>query len=182
MIIGKRSRVKDDNNYIKQKGKITFFCENCGRIITKDIHITEKEDKLNYRFMCNQCFSLMTQIDNLMADIYKILNEKGYKIEICCEGHWTEGNRYNLPLVYLYGNIKDIKPLIPSSFYNKFHIGHVIGRDITCITYKYLPYITSKKDFNSIKEEGLEILTYLVKSLPNCPLTYNQIHLDFRYL
>ena len=167
MIIGRRRRIKDDNNYIKHRGRITFVCEKCGHIHSYKLQMTEKEDRVKANHKCDICNRPMMQVDNAMSEIVSILIHKGYKVSRCCEGHW-DGDHYNIPYIYLYGYIKDIRPLIPISFLKNFNI-YLVNGLITSIAYRSKKYFKTGKSFEEAKEEALELLIYLVKSLPDCP-------------
>lgn len=168
MIIGRRQQIKDNNNYIKHRGKITFVCEKCGHIHSYKLQMTEKKDRVKANHTCDICNRPMMQVDNAMSEIVSMLIRKGYKVSRCCEGHWVEGDHYNMPYIYLYGYITDVRPLIPISFLKNFNI-YLVNGYISLIAYRGKEFIKTNKRFEEVKEEVLELLTYLVKSLPDCP-------------
>lgn len=191
LISGKRKDVQDNNNYIKKYGTITHICPNCGNLYTAVIKLdvnckvaTGCQCELNSYIVetpnidkiCN-CGKKAIQIDNAMGIIVKTLFDKGYTIESCCEGHAYVKDavpNYDFPFITIEGNIKSF---IPSSYYNKFNINSNFEKTmITCMDDNSCPCI-SLDTFNQYKNDTLEMMYNLVKSLPNCPFTKEEIPL-----
>lgn len=191
LISGKRKHLQDDNNYINRCGFITHICPNCGNVVTNQINLNvncaifnECDCEINsFKIetpsidkVCTSCKSMCIQIDNAMGDIVKILIDKKYIVENCCEGHAFIKNcttTFDLPFIVITSNIK---ALIPSAYYNKFEFNTSFAKtEITCkpIDMDNCPCV-SLEEFNEYKTEMLELLFNLAKSLPDNPYSSNQ--------
>ena len=184
---GRRKDVQDNNNYIDKLGRITYICPNCGNLYAEDIKLSVNcdiysccQDVLkSYKLSTPSiektctCNTKCIQVDNSMGIIVKALLDKGYKVESCCEGHAYIKEFipvYDFPQITILG---DIKALIPSSYYNKFNIDSSFDKTvITCTDNLQCPCICLER-FNDYKEEILELLYGMFKSLPMCPITYD---------
>ena len=188
MITGRRKDIKDNNNYIDKIGRITHFCPECGSLYAQDINLSvecniyilcEKELEsysltapiLNKK--CSVCNSECIQVDNRMGIIVKDLFDKGYKVHDCCEGHMYMREfipGYTFPTIIIDGYIKSF---IPSSYYNKFDITCKFNETtIKCFDVCCCPCVCMEK-YEEYKTEMLELLENLVKSLPDCPFSYD---------
>ena len=169
-----------DNNKVG-KIKITHVCTKCGNLYSELIklsvnHIAFTKDSNPYQVttpvidkVCT-CGEKCMQIDNSMGIIYKQFIDKGYKVISCCEGHRYIKDfipTYTFPEIIISGNIK---ALIPESYYNKFNIESRF--DETVITCK-IDTCEFACQYREFKLEMLELLDYMVKSIPNCPFKYD---------
>ena len=185
---GRRKDVQDNNNYIDKIGRITHICPKCGNLYAEDLKLSVdcniynccKQVLDSYKLstpsiekIFTSCDSKCIQLDNRMGIIVKALFDKGYKVESCCEGHAYIKEFipvYDFPQITILGNVK---ALIPSAYYNKFNIDSNFDKTIiTCNSDLQCPCVCLDR-FNDYKEEMLEILSSMVKSLPVCPFTYD---------
>lgn len=185
MIHGRRKDLLDDNNYINKFGKITHVCPNCGAIYASTLKLSVNctiincratEDKSyrletpNIKKECNCCHSDTVQVDNSVADIYKILVQKGYKVINICEGHvYTSSdnlNTYALPYIKIEGNIKSA---IPETYKSKVYITYDSGYTYIGINKTYEDACMEFEDvnsFNTFKCETLNNFLDLVRIMP----------------
>ena len=185
MIHGRRKDLLDDNNYINKFGKITHVCPMCGAIYSSTLKLSVNctiinckatEDK-SYRLEtpaikkeCECCHMDAVQIDNSVADIYKVLVQKGYKIANICEGHvYTSSdnlNTYALPYIKIEGNIK---AAIPEAYRSKVGIVYDDGHTFIGTNKTYEDACVEFEDvnlFNTFKCETLNNLLELVRVFP----------------
>lgn len=184
---GRRKDVQDNNNYIDKLGRITHVCPNCGNLYAEDLKLSVdcdiytccKEVLESYKLttpsidkICD-CSTKCIQVDNRMGVIVKLLFDKGYKVESCCEGHAYIKEFipvYDFPQITILG---DIKAFIPSSYYNKFNIDSSFDKTvITCNDHFQCPCVCLER-FNDYKEEIIELMYNMFKSIPKCPFTYD---------
>lgn len=185
MIIGRRKDLLDDNNYINRFGKITHVCPNCGTVYSSTLKLSVNCTIINCRAtedntykvetpaikkICTCCNNTETvQVDNSVADIYKILVEKGYKVLDICEGHVYDTNNLNtyaLPYIKVEGNIKKYIPemykKILSVEFDFDHTDIYTGKTYECACMEF----EDVNAFNSFKCKTLNDFLDLVRALP----------------
>lgn len=110
--------------------------------------------------ICNIAPETLIQIDFAIQDHIRILNEKGYITETCCESHFVnDGNLNGLTQIYIAfvcGLPEDAE--IPKDF------KITKGRQI--ISYKYPNRNLTIGEFEKIKNKELKTLLEFVCSLP----------------
>lgn len=192
MTYTKRKDILDNNNYIGKYGKITHVCPSCGNIYSTGIKLNVNCEMTaecceldNYIIhtpsidrKCPSCNCMTIQVDNAMGPIIQTLFMKGYNVFNNCEGHMYIKCCVPVitrPFIVIEG---PIKALIPSVYYNKLDIDQ---------RFNYTKINGKCKDdwgcmcterFKEYKSEVLELITLLVKSLPDCPFNNKSSNAD----
>lgn len=106
-----------------------------------------------------------------IEEISKILISKGYKYTFS-PGSYLNDEIYSHTYIVLHYDIKDIRPLIPECYYNKFHMTteKVNGGIITFFFISPKEGINDYNEFMNVKSEFLELFTYMARELPDNPL------------